>query len=88
MKKIFLGTLIMVFAMSGLSLYAAPSGEKGASAKAYEHASDQSVFNRTSDWFFDDRQIGRGKGPDQEREDGLARSQTGREGSQEKAKRG
>lgn len=42
--------LVLVFMMSGYAL-AAPQGEKGASEQAYEHASDNAVFNRVSDWF-------------------------------------
>jgi FKBP-type peptidyl-prolyl cis-trans isomerase len=51
MKK-FIAVLIALLLLSApVVSFAAPEGEKGASATAYEHASDQSVFNRVSDWF-------------------------------------
>ncbi|HQP10313.1 MAG TPA: hypothetical protein PKV41_02880 [Candidatus Omnitrophota bacterium] len=50
MKK----TLMLVLAAL-VVLFTAPSfaqqGSKGASAQAYEHASDEAVFNRVGDWF-------------------------------------
>lgn len=33
--------------------YAAKGGEAGASDQAYEHASDQAIFNRVGNWFSD-----------------------------------
>jgi len=44
--------LSIIFILSGsIHGFAAESSSKGASAKAYEHASDEAVFNRVSDWF-------------------------------------
>ena len=42
--------LVLMLAVPSIS-FGAPDGRKGASDKAYEHASDQSIFNRTGDWF-------------------------------------
>lgn len=48
MRRVTVGFLIALFLISGIPAFAA---EKGASEKAYEHASDQSIFNRVGDWF-------------------------------------
>ena len=50
MKKIFISVLALSFFMTYYPVYAAKD-QKGASQKAYEHASENSVFNRVSDWF-------------------------------------
>jgi len=53
MRKVY-GVLVFAVALS-LALSASPAyakkGEKGASQSAYEHASDQAIFNRVGDWF-------------------------------------
>ncbi len=46
-KKLCLLMIISVFVFGGTSVYA----EKGASVAGLEHASDEAVFNRVSDWF-------------------------------------
>ena len=55
MKRIviFLMVGIFVFGLvpTGICQERGHKGQKGASEKAYEHASDQSVFNRIGDWF-------------------------------------
>ena len=43
-------TAFVVCALPGVTL-AARSGQKGADQSAYEHASDQAIFNRAGDWF-------------------------------------
>ena len=48
--------LLMIMAVSLLTLlsgsaFPAEGGEKGAGAQAYEHAGEQAVFHRLSDWF-------------------------------------
>ena len=51
MKKfLFLGLVLSLMAVSSPSR-AQEEAKKGASEKAYEHASDNSIFNRVSDWF-------------------------------------
>ncbi|MFC1480124.1 hypothetical protein ACFL5Y_01605 [Candidatus Omnitrophota bacterium] len=59
MKKLIALILVLTFAI-GTPLFAVEKGTKGASAKAYEHASDQSIFNRVDDWF-----ATRGKSPEE-----------------------
>ena len=49
MKKILTLVLILSIAMS-MPVFAA-KGQRGASQKAYEHASDEAVFHRVGDWF-------------------------------------
>lgn len=51
MKKMLILLMVCAMAMSSSVVFAAEKGTKGASASAYEHASDNSVFNRVSDWF-------------------------------------
>lgn len=51
MKKAIAIMAVMFFALSLMPAYAAPEGRKGASDQALEHASENSVFNRVSDWF-------------------------------------
>ena len=50
MKKVVAFLLAIVFLIGIAPVHAAP-GRKGASDKAYEHASDNAVFNRVGDWF-------------------------------------
>lgn len=51
MKKLILVTLVLSLVLvSGLA-FAARGGVKGADEKAYEHASDNAIFNRIGDWF-------------------------------------
>ncbi len=47
MKKFLIGIVAVAFLLSGVPAFA----QKGANAKAYEHASDEAVFNRIGDWF-------------------------------------
>lgn len=51
MRKVVVFILIVLFAVVSRPVFCAPGGKKGASSQAYEHASDQSIFNRISDWF-------------------------------------
>lgn len=51
MKKIVVFLIALSLVAIYCPAYSAPLGEKGASPSAYEHASDQSIFNRTTDWF-------------------------------------
>lgn len=51
MKKIVIFILVIVFSMAVGPAFTAEGGKKGASAQAYEHASDQAVFHRITDWF-------------------------------------
>ncbi len=51
MKKVLACVVVAIFMVSSLPVFAAEKGSKRASAQAYEHASDQSVFNRAGDWF-------------------------------------
>lgn len=48
MRKVTAGVLVALFLVVGMPVFTA---EKGASAKAYEHASEESIFNRIGDWF-------------------------------------
>ncbi len=54
MKRILTGICIFVFVLcvgaSNLSFAQEEKG-KGASPKAYEHANENSIFNRVGDWF-------------------------------------
>jgi len=51
MKKIAALFLVSVFLIGSMSLCFAQKGQKGASEKAYEHASEEAIFNRVGDWF-------------------------------------
>ena len=51
MKKTAVIVIMLFAALAFNSALAAEGGEKGASAKAYEHASEQAIFHRVSDWF-------------------------------------
>ena len=59
MKKVTALLLVLVLALSVVPAYAAQEA-KGASAKAYEKASDEAVFHRVGDWF-----ATRGKTPEE-----------------------
>lgn len=54
MKRIltllFLGYFLSTLIASSVSAESEPP-QKGASAQAYEHASEHSIFNRVGDWF-------------------------------------
>lgn len=51
MKKVMAIFVAITLIAGSATAFAAQKGAKGASAKAYEHASDQAIFNRVSDWF-------------------------------------
>lgn len=51
MKKFTIFVLSVVFLSVASMGYTAPDGVKGASQQAYDHASDDAVFNRVGDWF-------------------------------------
>ncbi|MDP8261786.1 MAG: hypothetical protein P9M13_00605 [Candidatus Ancaeobacter aquaticus] len=51
MKRVVLGLVAVLFLVTALPAFAARGEDKGADQKAYEHASDESIFNRTGDWF-------------------------------------
>jgi len=50
-KLIVLSLTVCLLALFSLPALAARGGVKGADQKAYEHASDNAIFNRASDWF-------------------------------------
>jgi len=50
MKRIFVFFMAFLFLAGIVPAYAA-QGRKGASDKAYEHASDEAIFHRVTDWF-------------------------------------
>jgi hypothetical protein len=50
--KRFVCFIVGLFLLSCLNIaYSAEEGQKGASSKAYEHASENAIFNRITDWF-------------------------------------
>ncbi len=51
MKKTAIAIGVVLLLMGTNAAFAARGGEKGASKEAYEHASEQSIFNRMGDWF-------------------------------------
>ncbi|MCK5655772.1 MAG: hypothetical protein KAI03_05740 [Candidatus Aureabacteria bacterium] len=51
MKRLFIIVLCLLVGSVSTITFGAEGGEKGASSKAYEHASEKSVFNRMGDWF-------------------------------------
>ena len=51
MKQTFIIAVALLLSLAVRPVFAAEGGEKGASSKAYEHASEQSIFNRVNDWF-------------------------------------
>ena len=60
MKQTFIIAVALLLTLAVRPVFAAEGGEKGASAKASEHASEQSIFNRVNDWF-----ATRGKSPEE-----------------------
>ncbi|MBU4376449.1 MAG: hypothetical protein KKD29_03105 [Candidatus Omnitrophica bacterium] len=51
MRKIAAIVIMMALLAAYSPVLAAEGGEKGASATAYEHASDEAIFHRVGDWF-------------------------------------
>jgi hypothetical protein len=51
MRKVIAVVLILSFFVIYAPVFAREEGVKSAATKAYEHASDESIFNRVSDWF-------------------------------------
>jgi len=51
MGRIVMGTLLAGLISSSIPVLAADGGQRGASASAYQHASDEAVFTRIGDWF-------------------------------------
>lgn len=60
MRKVVVCVLALVFLMGSVAICSAQRGQKGASEKAYEHASEEAIFNRVGDWF-----ATRGKSPEE-----------------------
>ncbi len=51
MKKVLMTVLMLGCVAIAMPALAQETATKGASAEAYEHASDEAIFNRTADWF-------------------------------------
>ncbi|MBU3933676.1 MAG: hypothetical protein KKH11_03300 [Candidatus Omnitrophica bacterium] len=51
MRKLAIIAAVLLLALVSKPVFCAEGGKKGASAGAYEHASEQAVFHRISDWF-------------------------------------
>ena len=51
MRKLAIIAAVLLLALVSKPVFCAEGGKKGASAEAYEHASEQAVFHRISDWF-------------------------------------
>lgn len=51
MKKAGIIVVVLLLALVSKLVFAAEGGKKGASARAYERASEQAIFHRVSDWF-------------------------------------
>ena len=51
MRRIVIAAVVLSLAVISLPMFDAHGGQKGASAKAYEHASDEAIFHRIGDWF-------------------------------------
>ena len=51
MRKIVTILIALVLIIASNSVFGAEGGEKGASDKAYEHASEEAIFHRIGDWF-------------------------------------
>lgn len=51
MKKTAVIMFLVVCIVIAVPVFSAEGGKKGASPKAYEHASENAVFNRVGDWF-------------------------------------
>lgn len=49
--RIVMGTLLAGLISSSTPVLAADGGPSGASASAYQHASDEAMFTRIGDWF-------------------------------------
>jgi len=50
MKKMLI-LLVVALLFAATPAFSAPAGAKGASPKAFEHASDEAIFHRVGDWF-------------------------------------
>lgn len=51
MRKIAVFIIVIAFLAGTIPAFAAEGGQKGASARAFERASDKAIFHRVSDWF-------------------------------------
>lgn len=51
MRKLVIIVAVLLLALVSKPVFCAEGGKKGASARAYEHASEQAIFHRISDWF-------------------------------------
>ena len=51
MRRVLAFSLILALFVGAMPGFAARGGQKGASERAYEQASDQAVFHRVGDWF-------------------------------------
>ena len=51
MKKLVVITLVLSLIVISMPIFAAEGGKKGASARAFERASDEAIFHRVGDWF-------------------------------------
>ncbi len=51
MKRIVVLLMVLSLLVAAVPSYAAKGGTRGASASAYEHASDEAIFHRVGDWF-------------------------------------
>jgi 3'-phosphoadenosine 5'-phosphosulfate sulfotransferase (PAPS reductase)/FAD synthetase len=51
MKKLAVVLVVLSLLAAQSAAFAKPKGVKGASEKAYEHASEEAVFHRVGDWF-------------------------------------
>ena len=51
MKKLIICSLAVMLILPGTLVRAAKDDAKGTRKQAYEHASDNAIFNRISDWF-------------------------------------
>jgi hypothetical protein len=50
-KKLLVVVVLLSLALFSRPASSAEGGKKGASSTAYEHASDQAIFHRVTDWF-------------------------------------
>ena len=51
MRKIIAWVLVLSLCFGVTPVFSAQGGKRGASEKAYEHASDEAIFHRIGDWF-------------------------------------
>ena len=51
MKKVIAIIVVLSLVILSAPTFAAEGGRKGASARAYERASEKAMFHRVSDWF-------------------------------------